>query len=73
MTVGVGLFGTITAFLANVFIKPEDDEPATPTFDPIDLIGRMEEIKSMLLTYEETNSALKAKIESLERILEKNE
>lgn len=25
MTIGVGLFGTIAAFLANVFIKPPDD------------------------------------------------
>jgi voltage-gated potassium channel Kch len=74
MTVGVGLFGTITAFLANVFIKPDDDEPVEttgPSIDPADLMLRMEEIKSMLLTYEKTNSDLKAKIESLEVILEK--
>lgn len=74
MTVGVGLFGTITAFLANVFIKPEDDEPVeaeSPSIDPADLMARMEEIKELLLAYEKTNNDVMAKLENLELTLEK--
>ena len=75
MTVGVGLFGTITAFLANFFIKPEedDDEPIEApdsSADPADLRARIEEIKEILLAFEKTNSDLKAKIEGLEYIME---
>jgi voltage-gated potassium channel Kch len=76
MTVGVGLFGTITAFLANVFIRPEEDEPVEAegsSIDSADLMAQMNEIKNMLLTYEETNTELKAKIEGLELILEKHD
>lgn len=74
MTIGVGLFGTITAFLANIFVKPEDHEPAGPagpSVAPADLMAQMEEIKNMLLAYEKTNTDLQAKIEGFEIILEK--
>lgn len=74
MTVGVGLFGTITAFLANAFIKPEDDEPVEaegPTIDPADLMAQIDEIKKLLLAYEKTNNDLMVKVENLELTLEK--
>ena len=74
MTIGVGLFGTITAFLANVFVGSGDDEPAEsagPSIDPADIMSQMEEIKNMLLAYKKTNTDLKDKIESLEMTLEK--
>jgi len=73
MTVGVGLFGTITAFLANTFVGSGDDEPAEtagPTIDPADMMmSQMEEIKNMLLAYEKTNTDMKNKIENLETLL----
>jgi hypothetical protein len=73
MTIGVGLFGTITAFLANVFMGPGDDEEAKKgTADGLaGLAGQIEELKSMLQEYQKTNSDLKAKVESLELILKK--
>ncbi len=74
MTVGVGLFGTITAFLANIFIKPDDEEPVEaegPSIDPADLMAQMEEIKKLLLAHEKTNTDVMAKLENLEVILEK--
>ena len=73
MTLGVGLFGTITAFLANAFVGSEEDERTEASINPTELIGRMDEIVSMLLVYEKTNSDLKAKYEGLEVILEKRE
>lgn len=76
MTVGVGLFGTITAFLANAFVGPGDDEPAEtagPSVDPTELMAQMEEIKKMLLSYEKTNTDLEDKLERLESILEKQD
>jgi voltage-gated potassium channel len=76
MTIGVGLFGTITAFLANIFVSPDDDEPdetAGPTRDPGELIQRMDEIKSMLLTHEKANADLMTKLEHIELALEQQE
>ncbi|MGD2078730.1 MAG: potassium channel family protein [Chloroflexota bacterium] len=72
MTVGVGLFGTITAFLANAFVGSEGEESsetANPAVDPAEMMAQMEEIKNMLLAYERTNTDLKDKIESLETTL----
>jgi hypothetical protein len=73
MTVGVGLFGTITAFLANVFVKPADDEAEGPAVDPAEMLARIDEMKSMLQSVEETNADLKAKIEGLAVLLERND
>jgi voltage-gated potassium channel len=75
MTIGVGLFGTITAFLANVFIEPGDDEDAKleTTEGIAGLAGQIEEMKSMLQDYQKTNSDLKAKMDSLELILKKHD
>ncbi len=72
MTVGVGLFGTITAFLANIFIVPDDDKdtPVTPAPDITGLSAQMEELKSIMLAYEKSNSDLQAKIDLLEGTLE---
>jgi len=73
MTVGVGLFGTITAFLANAFIEPddEDDEPEATAAGLSGLSQQMEEIKAMLLAYEKKSDDLQVKIEGLEEILQK--
>jgi voltage-gated potassium channel len=75
MTVGVGLFGTITAFLANIFIGPGGDEQPTPEAPSTDLAilsSQLEEIQSMLQAYEKTNIDLQAKIEGLEEALARN-
>lgn len=72
MTVGVGLFGTITAFLANVFIEPdgEEEKPELATTGVEDLSNQVGEIKSMLLAYKKQNSDLQAKIEGLEKSMQ---
>jgi len=75
MTVGVGLFGTITAFLANIFVAPDDDETAGPETEAGDLAGltvQIEEIRQILLAHDKTNSDLLAKMEGIEDILQKS-
>lgn len=72
MTVGVGLFGTIAAFLANAFIGPNDDgEPETEALvaDIAELSSQIKEMASALHSYNETNLELKTKIEKLEESL----
>jgi voltage-gated potassium channel len=73
MTVGVGLFGTITAFLANAFIEPGDDEdePDMPAATLIGLSQQMEEIKGMLLEFDKKNSDLQSKMERIEENIQK--
>jgi voltage-gated potassium channel Kch len=72
MTVGVGLFGTLTAYIAKYFIKPEDsqaDEPVESSASPDDLQIQMKEIKQALLAYEKTNNELKTRIEDLDNFI----
>jgi hypothetical protein len=72
MTVGVGLFGTITAFLANIFIAPGEDEENEPQLTAAGFDGlaaQIEEMKAMLQAYERSSGELSAKIEKLETVL----
>jgi voltage-gated potassium channel len=72
MTVGVGLFGTITAFLANIFVAPEnnnEDGAEKPGTDLSALASQIEEMKALLMSYQETNRDLNAKLKDLELIL----
>ena len=67
MTIGVGLFGTITAFLANAFIAPSEDEDAQdlPAADLVSLSEQMQEIKAILVSYDKANNDLQAKVDGL--------
>ena len=75
MTVGVGLFGTLTAYLAKFFIKPEAseaDEPVQSAASPDDLKAQIEEIKQMLQASEKANNELKTRIEDLDNFIRTN-
>jgi hypothetical protein len=75
MTIGVGLFGTLTAYLAKFFIKPNDNEAEEPVQSSVssdDLKGQMQEIKQMLLDNEITNNELKARMEELDNFIRTN-
>jgi voltage-gated potassium channel len=72
LTVGVGLFGTLTAFLANTFVKPDSekaDQPEEYSTIPDDLKVQMERIHKMLLVNEQTNTELKTKLEHLAKLV----
>jgi hypothetical protein len=75
MTIGVGLFGTITAYLANVFIVPQDEDKAQPpaSADIAQLSQQIDELKSLVLASQATNSEVKAKVEKLELIVDRVE
>jgi voltage-gated potassium channel Kch len=72
MTIGVGLFGTLTAFLAHTFIMPGDDTsstPAEPTSTLDELKAQMLELRETLLVVNKSNIDLKTKIEDLELLV----
>jgi len=68
MTIGVGLFGVLTGFMANVFLQsstPQKEESAPP----LDLQNTVEAIKQLLLEQEKTNAELKAKLEAINQLM----
>jgi voltage-gated potassium channel len=77
MTVGVGLFGTITAYLANAFIVPADDtasgEEIAQSADFLALTAQIEEISKMLASVEQTAVEIKARVADLESALQKGD
>jgi hypothetical protein len=71
MTAGVGLFGTLSGFLANTFLSPpkkKKEEPAAGSAanDPK---ARLAEIKRMLEAQEQTTADLKAKLDEIDKLL----
>jgi voltage-gated potassium channel Kch len=70
MTAGVGLFGTLSGFLANTFLSPrkKKEEPAAGAAanDPK---ARLAEIKRMLEAQEQATADLKAKLDEIDNLL----
>lgn len=58
LTIGVGLFGTFTAFIANVFLGPKGSEK------PVE--GGAGELRTLLEEHERTTARLRAKLAELE-------
>jgi voltage-gated potassium channel Kch len=63
LTIGVGLFGTFTAFIANLFLTPQrrkrDRDRDTP--------GVVDEVRSLLDEHERVAARLREKLDELER------
>ncbi len=71
MIAGVGLFGTLSGFLANQFLTPpaaKEEEAAVYT-DPNDPKARIAELKQMLEAQEQANADLRAKLEEIDQLL----
>jgi voltage-gated potassium channel len=68
MTIGVGLFGVITGYMTNVFLQSstKQKEESAP---PLDLQHTVEAIRQLLLEQEQTNAELRAKLETINRLL----
>ena len=71
MTAGVGLFGTLSGFLANKLLTPPAQkeaqaEAATDTNDPK---VRIAELKRMLDAQEQTTADLRAKLEEIDKLI----
>lgn len=71
MTAGVGLFGTLSGFLANTFLAPpKKRQAASPQqVDANDAKARIAEIQRMLEAQEQATSELKAKLEEVSKLL----
>jgi len=73
MTIGVGLFGVITGYLANAFLKPkaaEQDEQEVVTVSQDPLQVGLQEIKRIILEQEQYTALLKKRLESIEGLLQ---
>ena len=74
MTIGVGLFGVITGYLANAFLKPksaEQSEQETVNTTPDNLQAGLQEIKRILLEQEHYTAELKQRLEEIDGLLRK--
>jgi voltage-gated potassium channel len=48
IVIGVGIFGTLTGYLANIFLTPRADEPAEVGPTPIDARQQLQHLKELL-------------------------
>lgn len=71
LTAGVGLFGTLSGFLANLFLSPAKTPPAiqNPTGEPNELRAQVATLKGLVEAQEEALGNLKAQIAAMERLL----
>ena len=71
MIAGVGLFGTLSGFLANQFLAPpasrEAEAPAVEPA-PADPKARIAELKQMLEAQKQTNANLRAKLNEIDAL-----
>jgi voltage-gated potassium channel Kch len=58
LTIGVGLFGTFTAFIANLFLGPRDTEPAP--------VEGADDLRALLAEHERTAARLRTRLAELE-------
>jgi voltage-gated potassium channel Kch len=72
MIAGVGLFGTLSGFLANTFLSPrkkQEEEAQAPAEGVSDPKARIAEIKRMLEAQEQATADLKAKLDEIDNLL----
>ena len=69
MTIGVGLFGVLTGYLANAFLKPasaEQSETDNRSATSDDLRAALEEIRTILLKQERNTAEIQKRLEILD-------
>jgi voltage-gated potassium channel len=69
MTIGVGLFGVLTGYLANAFLKPGSEEQSRKdngSATPDDMQAGLEEIRRILLEQEKSNAELKMRLDAID-------
>lgn len=71
MTAGVGLFGTLSGFLANKFLTPPatKEVPAAESADANDPKARIAELTRMVEAQEQATAELKAKLAEISELL----
>ena len=71
MTAGVGLFGTLSGFLANTFLTPpkkKEEQVAAPA-DANSPKAQLAELKRMMMAQEQAAADLRAKLEEIDKLL----
>jgi voltage-gated potassium channel Kch len=71
MIAGVGLFGTLSGFLANTFLSPpkRKEEEAVAPADANDPKAKIAELKRMIEAQEQAATDLRAKLEEIDKLL----
>jgi len=72
LTLGVGLFGVLTGYLANAFLKPksaEQDGQEAVNTTPDTLQAGLQEIKRIILEQEQYTATLKKRLETIDGLL----
>jgi voltage-gated potassium channel Kch len=71
MIAGVGLFGTLSGFLANTFLSPpkRKEEEALAPADANDPKAKIAELKRMIEAQEQAAADLRAKLEEIDKLL----
>lgn len=72
MTAGVGLFGTLSGYLANTFLSPQKataDEPSTESTNANDPKAKMAELRSLIAAQEQATANLKSKLDEIDSLL----
>ena len=69
MTAGVGLFGTLTGYLANAFLAPPKSKEAQITAGGDDPKAKLAQLKQLLNEQKQAQVALEAKISEIEALL----
>ena len=72
LTLGVGLFGVLTGFLANVFLSPNEEPPKSSAAGPANSTDpkvKLAELKELLAKQKLAQEELEMKIADLEQVL----
>ena len=74
IVVGVGIFGTFTGYLANLFLSPKkepkpDQEPASTAPAADDPRARLEELKMLVADQHKSQAAVEAKLAEIEKLM----
>ncbi len=71
MTAGVGLFGTLSGFLANKLLTPPSKKKAAeePPADPSDPKAKLAELKRMIEAQEQAAADLRSKLDEMDKLL----
>ena len=71
MTAGVGLFGTLSGFLANTFLTPpkKKEEPVAAPANANNPKTQLAELKRMIMAQEQAAADLRAKLDEIDKLL----
>jgi voltage-gated potassium channel len=73
LTAGVGLFGVLSGFLANVFLTPRNRPPEQPSNGPAEPASALTEIRRLLEEQERVSAELRSRLAAFEQSVGQDE